>query len=550
MKNPPKNRHGLSLAARLTLGFAVVILLLLGTGALASWQISGSLKREQLQAAAELLRNSNLSNVRKTLDDRDIVAKNVSLILSDQELIQVEENRLQIFSESLDKIIQSLKESAGDEMKMALHPFEELEAKQRTTIAQVVKLVRAGETGAASLQLRKDSVPLAQTQRSALDTVIKAARADTQIISERTEKQGKSTILAIALMCGAASALGVVAAIWAAKSALKLIGGEPIDVASSAQIIARGDLSAFDGNRRYEVGSIAQAMQHMQEALQGLVATIRSSSDEIAHGIQEIAGGSNDLSLRSERQAAQLQQASGAACQLAESVQENVALAREAVESAGQAQCSAEEGEQQVMEMGRVMDRIAEASKRINDITGVIDGIAFQTNILSLNASVEAARAGTHGRGFGVVADEIRSLSQRSAIAAQEIRQLISRSREAVDEGHSAAGRSKEGMRLLVKRVSAVQSQIQQISSASIAQDKELSGIVATVVELDDITQQNAALAEESAAAASALSDQAEKLVGAARSFTLPGDAIRTQDQSSSAPKSQGAPLAWTMSVA
>ncbi|WP_343051324.1 methyl-accepting chemotaxis protein [Pseudaquabacterium terrae] len=289
-----------------------------------------------------------------------------------------------------------------------------------------------------------------------------------------------------------------------------------------AEVVANGDLrSRIVADRRDETGQLLAALKRMNESLVGIVGQVRAASDSIATGSSQIATGNADLSQRTEEQASSLQQTAAAMEQITATVHNTAATAREATELAGNACGAATEGGSVVGSVITTMAAISESSKKIADIIGVIDGIAFQTNILALNAAVEAARAGEHGRGFAVVASEVRGLAQRSAQAAREIKDLIGASVDKVEAGSRLvgdAGRSMEGIVAQVQRVSSL---ITQISSSSVEQSGGIGQIGVAVNQLDHMTQQNAALVEESAAAAESLSQQAKKLTEAVAVFQV-----------------------------
>ncbi|HEX3142032.1 MAG TPA: methyl-accepting chemotaxis protein [Rhizobacter sp.] len=280
-----------------------------------------------------------------------------------------------------------------------------------------------------------------------------------------------------------------------------------------AETVAAGNLgSRIEVTSRDETGQLMAALKRMNESLVAVVGQVRNASDSIATGSAQIATGNADLSQRTEEQAANLEQTAASMEQLTATVQSNADSAREAAALSSKASASAGQGGEVVNQVVTTMGRISESSRRIGDITGVIDGIAFQTNILSLNAAVEAARAGEQGRGFAVVASEVRSLAQRSAEAAREIKKLIETSMEQVRDGNRQAAAAGETMGQIVDQVARVSTLVNEISTASVEQSGGVSQVSDAVAQLDQVTQQNAALVEEAAAAAESMNQQAQRL--------------------------------------
>jgi methyl-accepting chemotaxis protein len=324
--------------------------------------------------------------------------------------------------------------------------------------------------------------------------------------------------LLIVLAC-AVSALVVLGISLRTSAGIVAPIAEAVKVAES---VAGGDLrSRAKSDRDDETGALLRALQRMNQNLVGIVSTVRSSSDSIASGSGEIASGNADLSERTSLQASNLQQTSASMQQLTVTVRASADTAQQANRLAEAACTAAVGGSAVVAQVVSTMQGITAHSRRIGDIIGVIDGIAFQTNILALNAAVEAARAGEQGRGFAVVASEVRSLAQRSAAAAREIKGLIGASVEQVDAGSvlvQQAGTSMEGIVAQVREVTALIASISQSSKAQLAGISEVGG---AVDQLEGVTQQNSALVEQSAAAAESLRQQAQRLVEAVRVFQL-----------------------------
>ena len=288
--------------------------------------------------------------------------------------------------------------------------------------------------------------------------------------------------------------------------------------------IATGDLSqpVADFGRNC-VGKLVPLLSAMQESLREAVSAIRSGTEHISRGAAEISAGNNDLSSRTEEQAAALEQTAASMEQLTATVKFNADNARQASLLAETATTTAQQGGQLVSEVVSTMNGISGSSKKIAEITNVINGIAFQTNILALNAAVEAARAGEQGRGFAVVASEVRNLAQRSANAAKEIATLIEDSVQRVGKGAELVGTTGGTMNNILKSVQDVDAIMKQIAAASEEQSKGISQVGAAVTEMDSVTQQNASLVEEVSAAANALALQTEALQASVAKFRLSG---------------------------
>ena len=293
---------------------------------------------------------------------------------------------------------------------------------------------------------------------------------------------------------------------------------------ATAQLIAGGDLS-IDAviERADEIGVLLHAMNTINANLTGLIGDIRSGTGEMSVATHEIALGNADLSARTEAQASSLEETASSMETLTATVRQNASNAGEANQLAATASAVAVQGGAVVAKVVGTMGAIKESSSQIADIIGVIDGIAFQTNILALNAAVEAARAGEQGRGFAVVAGEVRSLAHRSAAAAQEIKTLIGASVERVDAGSKLVDEAGRTMALVVESIQKVAAIMSEITSASHEQSAGISEVNQAVTQMDNITQQNAALVEQAAAAAESLQEQAQALIAAVAIFRLKG---------------------------
>jgi len=290
----------------------------------------------------------------------------------------------------------------------------------------------------------------------------------------------------------------------------------------TAEKIADGDLSqAIQATSHDEMGLLLEALARMQERLREIVAGVRQNAENVATASDEIAFGNNDLSVRTEHQASALQQTASSMDALAGTVRETADNAQQANQLAQSASSVAVSGGEVVNRVVETMKGINEASRKISDIIGVIDGIAFQTNILALNAAVEAARAGEQGRGFAVVASEVRSLAQRSADAARQIKTLISTSVERVEQGTQLVDQAGHTMQDVVASIRRVTQIVGEISAASSQQTAGVGLIGEAIGQMDHSTQQNAALVEQSAAAAESLKEQAHRLTDAMHVFKL-----------------------------
>ncbi|HDZ48372.1 hypothetical protein LCGC14_0035160 [marine sediment metagenome] len=291
--------------------------------------------------------------------------------------------------------------------------------------------------------------------------------------------------------------------------------------------IADGDLTGnIEDRGRNEIGQLFSGLSAMQEKLKALVISLRNSSERVFSGAGDISVGSQDLSSRTEQQASALQQTASSMEQMSATVSKNAETAQEADQLSVAASQSAETGGEEVERTVQLMRDIAASASQVNDIIGVIDSIAFQTNILALNASVEAARAGEQGRGFAVVASEVRSLATRSADSAKEIRSLIEQTTTKINGGAEQAERSGQTIHQTVDAIRQVTTLMGEISTATREQNGGIEQINAALTEMDSVTQQNAALVQQTSAAAGALEDQARELSDLMATFRIDESAV------------------------
>lgn len=327
-------------------------------------------------------------------------------------------------------------------------------------------------------------------------------------------------------------ALVIFAFAWLVARRIKEALDKAINVSEQ---IAAGDLTVkIDINSQDETGHLLSSLKEMNEGLAKIVGEVRTGADSIATATEQISAGNADLSQRTEEQASALEETASSMEELTSTVKQNADNAQQANQLAISASGVAVKGGDVINKVVRTMESITDSSRKISDIIGVIDGIAFQTNILALNAAVEAARAGEQGRGFAVVAAEVRSLAQRSAAAAKEIKTLIEDSVSKVQDGSKLveeAGHTTQEIVTSIKRVTDIMA---EISAASLEQSSGIEQVNTAITQMDDVTQQNAALVEQAAAAAESLEEQALQLVQVVTRFKLEES---SQPQKSSAEK-------------
>ena len=337
----------------------------------------------------------------------------------------------------------------------------------------------------------------------------------------RAEASGKRTTwISLALMIGV-TLVGALAAVMLSRGIMRQLGADPVELRALVQRVTDGDLSAPIALKQGDGDSVMALLYQMQQSLVSVVASVRQNSECVATASAQIAQGNLDLSGRTEQQASALEQTAATMEELGSTVRNNAESAKQANQLAQGASAVAGQGGEVVSKVVATMQNISDSSRKIGDIIGVIDGIAFQTNILALNAAVEAARAGEQGRGFAVVASEVRSLAQRSAEAAKEIKTLIGRSVEQVEQGTVLVDQAGKTMDEIVGSIQRVRDIVAEINSASEEQSSGIAQVSEAVGQIDQVTQQIAALVEDRAAAADSLKGQAAQLVQSVAVFRL-----------------------------
>ncbi|HSI56568.1 MAG TPA: methyl-accepting chemotaxis protein [Ideonella sp.] len=517
----------MKVGTRLGLGFALVLALLVAVTALGL--------SEMAQIRSQLGRIVEGSNVQTKLvggmydsaSNRMMAVRDLVLLGSDDVKVAHEVARMGEMDTSYTELLAKLAPmvegdpNAAAQKKALLAKIAAAQADSVPLFAKAIELAKARDAATATQLLLDKTLALQVRWLGALNELIDLNDTLSAADNERASRSYEQARLGMLLLGGAALLAGAVAAALIVRSLLKQLGGEPRTAVRIADRIAVGDLTVEVRVAPDDRSSLMYALKGMRDSLAGIVGEVRGGTETISAAAAQIAAGNLDLSGRTEQQAGSLEQTASAMEELTSTVKQNADNARQANELAASASQVAVHGGQVVGQVVSTMASIDQSAKRIVDIIGVIDGIAFQTNILALNAAVEAARAGEQGRGFAVVASEVRSLAQRSATAAKEIKTLIDDSVRKVSSGSELVQQAGATMGEVVESVKRVSQIVNEISSASHEQSQGIEMVNGAISQMDKATQQNATLVEQATAAARSQQDQAAGLQKAVSVFLL-----------------------------
>jgi methyl-accepting chemotaxis protein len=508
-------------STRLAAGFGVVLALLVTVSGIAYWRL------EAMGVLINRMLNESLAKERLVTEWYGLThvngARTIALVSTEDANARkrLEEN-IQRTSSRISAIQQQLEPRFSSEGEANL--YKSIGGRRddyRKARDEVAKQKDSGDAEGAAAAAEARLEPAMNAYLASIDQLARHQVVEIDTLSREAASQNRSGQILVGSLSALALAVGTAFALLIGRSIIL-----PIRRAVGiAKTVAAGDLSTeIEVTSRDETGQLLQALKEMSDSLASIVDQVRGGADTIASASAQISAGSQDLASRTEEQAGSLEETASSMGDLVTAVQRNADNSRQANQLAMAASDIAGTGGAVMLEVIDIMDSINDSSRKVVDIIGVIDGIAFQTNILALNAAVEAARAGEQGRGFAVVASEVRNLAQRSAAAAKEIKALIGDSVEQVDAGSRLVQQAGATMERIVSGIHQVTDLMGEITAASQEQSEGLAQVNQSVAAMDSVTQQNASLVEEAAAAVGALHQQADQLARAVGVFKLASD--------------------------
>ena len=513
----------IKIAKRLAIGFGILF------GLLILSQVMGLSMLTQVSANAERLGERRIPNITATnavlveVNDIAIALRNMMLDADPADRQKQREEIAASGRAAQEQLTQLSSQLTNPDARLIFDRMTAAHDKYVLGQQALLKHIDSGDDTGAHDYLKSGLRPVLAELKSAINEQI----ALQQKLARDAVAETRATDTATRRMVAVVSTISLLLAVFVAWIITRSITRPLARALDVANTVAAGDLSSrIEVTSRDETGMLLQALKTMNENLVRTVATVRSGTDAIGTASAEVAAGNLDLSSRTEQQASSLEETASSMEELTSTVKQNADNARQANTLAEAASTVAERGGRVIGDVVGTMDRINASAGKIADIIGVIDGIAFQTNILALNAAVEAARAGEQGRGFAVVATEVRNLAQRSAAAAKEIKGLIGDSTQAVEAGSKLVSEAGATMTEIVESVRRVTDIMSEITAASGEQTAGIEQINEAVAQMDQVTQQNAALVEQAAAASAAMQEQAGKLAEAVSVFRIEAHAV------------------------
>ena len=517
----------LKTGTRLKLGFALVMLLFVSVTALGLYQMAQLQERLERITSVNNVKVQVATAMRTSVFERLISLRNLALGGSTAEELRSEsksiQNELLKYSDAEKKLHQNLDRastSTADEMAL-LRELKGIERVALPLIDKAAELALASQLDQAYSVLMQDLLPHQRKWMTQLDALVAFENRQSEQSSEEAHRAFGNARLVICVVTGVTIVLGTMIALVITRRLESQLGGEPAYAARIVSQIANGDLTVQVDLQPRDESSLLFAMKKMRDNLATMVSDVRNDSQTIVAVSSEISAGNSDIAARTEQQASELEMTAARMERLTSTVKDNVDNVRHANVLSGGASEVARSGSAEVANVVATMDAIKQSATRIVDIIGVIDDIAFQTNILALNAAVEAARAGEQGRGFAVVASEVRNLAQRAAAAAKEIKSLITDAVEKVESGSVLADKAGTTINTLAHSMQQITDIMREITNASNDQHLEIERVNRAVSEMDGMTQQNAALVEQAAAATESMRECAHGLAQALLVFII-----------------------------